>query len=71
MTADHLTAFGMMHRVAQTSQQSNVRGAAPASQEMNPAEDLKRYKQALEQIARCSFHWQAVALATQALNGDE
>ena len=71
MNADHLTAFGMMHRTAQASQQSNVRGAAPASQEMNPAEDLKRYKQALEQIARSTFHWQAIELATQALNGDK
>jgi hypothetical protein len=71
MNADHLTAYGMMQRMAQANQQSNVRGAAPSSQEMNPADDLKRYKQALEQIAHSTFHWQAIHLATQALNGDE
>lgn len=71
MNADNLTAYGMMHRMAQANQQSNVRGATPASHEMNPADDLKRYKQALEQIAHSTFHWQAIQLATQALNADE
>jgi hypothetical protein len=71
MTADHLTAFGMIDRIAQASQQSNVRSAAPPSREMNPADDLRRYKEALEQIARSSFHWQAIELATQALSEDK
>jgi hypothetical protein len=70
MNVDYLTAFGMMDRLAQAGQQSSVRGAAPASHEMNPADDLRRYKQALEKIARSSFHWQAIELATQALNED-
>lgn len=63
-----IVAYGMMHRMAQASQQSQARGET-TSQELNPAQDATTYKTALEQIANSRFitGLQAQGIARDAL----
>lgn len=68
--ADAVVAYGMMHRMAQSSSRGASGTTHPAGEESaSDADQAKRHLQALNEVTKTSFWWQIQAIVKEALSG--